>query len=222
MFAVVRTGGKQYRVAKDDIIEVEKLDAEAGSTVQLGEVLMVGNEAEQTVGAPLVDGATVAAEVVTQKRGDKILVFKKKRRKHYRRLRGHRQHLTVLRVTDILTGGRKPAKTAAKAPAKAEEKPAPKKAEETPAVEKPAAAKPAAKPAAEKPAAAAKPAEKKPAAKAKPAAKKPAAKAKPAAKKPAAKKPAAKKPAAKAKPAAKKPAAKKPAAKKPAAKKPKE
>jgi large subunit ribosomal protein L21 len=217
MFAVVRTGGKQYRVAKDDIIEVEKLDAEAGSTVQLGEVLMVGNEAEQTVGAPLVDGATVAAEVVTQKRGDKILVFKKKRRKHYRRLRGHRQHLTVLRVTDILTGGRKPAKTAAKVPAKAEEKPAPKKAEETPAVEKPAAAKPAAKPAAEKPAAAAKPAEKKPAAKAKPAAKKPAPKAKPAAKKPAAKKPAAK-----AKPAAKKPAAKKPAAKKPAAKKPKE
>jgi large subunit ribosomal protein L21 len=213
MFAVIRTGGKQYKVAKDDIIEVEKLDGEAGSKVELGEVLMVGNGSEQTVGAPLVDGAFVAAEVVTQKRGDKILVFKKRRRKHYRRLRGHRQHLTVLRVTDILTGGRKPAKTAAKAPAKSEEKPAAKKAEEKPAETKPAAkAKPAAK----------KPTEKKPAAKAQPAEKKPAAKAKPAAKKPAAKKPAAKaKPAAK-KPAAKKPAAKKPAARKPAAKKPKE
>ena len=196
MFAVIRTGGKQYKVAKDDIIEVEKLDGEAGSKIELGEVLMVGNEAEQTVGAPLVDGATVAAEVVTQKRGNKILVFKKKRRKHYRRLRGHRQHLTVLRVTDILTGGRKPAKTAAKAPAKTEEKPTPKKAEETPAAAKPVEAKPAAE--------------------------KPAAKAKPAAKKPAEAKPAARKPAAKAKPAAKKPAAKKPAAKKPAAKKPKE
>lgn len=197
MFAVIRTGGKQYRVAKDDVIEVEKLDGDAGSTIELDEVLMVGNEAEQTVGTPLVAGATVAAEVVTQKRGDKVLVFKKQRRKHYRRMRGHRQHLTVLRVTDILTGGRKPAKTAAKAPAKAkaEEKPAPKKAEEKPAAKKPAAkAEPAAK----------KPAAKKPAAKAKPAAKKPAAKAKPAAKKPAAKKPAAKKPAAK-KPAARKP-----------------
>jgi len=191
MFAVIRTGGKQYTVAKDDIIEVEKLAGDAGSTVELGEVLMVGNGAEQTVGAPLVEGATVAAEVLAQKRGDKVLVFKKRRRKHYRRLRGHRQHLTVLRVTEILTDGRKPAKTAAKAPAKAEEKPAPKKADEKPAAEKPAETKPAAK----KPAA--KPAATKPAAKAKPAAKKPAAKAKPAAKKPAAKKPAAKKPAAK-------------------------
>jgi large subunit ribosomal protein L21 len=185
MFAVVRTGGKQYRVAKDDIIEVEKLDGDTGSTIALEEVLIVGNETDQTVGAPLVDGATVAAEVIAQKRGAKILVFKKKRRKHYRRLRGHRQHLTVLRITHILTGGRKPAKTAAKAPAKAEEKPAPKKAENKPAEKPPAEAKPEAK----------KPATKKPAAK--PAAKKPAAKAKPAAKKPAAKKPAAKKPAAK-------------------------
>lgn len=217
MFAVVRTGGKQYRVAKDDIIEVEKLDGDAGSTIALEEVLMVGNETEQTVGAPLVDGATVAAEVVTQKRGAKVLIFKKKRRKHYRRLRGHRQHLTVLRITDILTGGRKPAKTAAKAPAKAEEKPAAKKAEEKPAPKK-SETTPAAKPAAEAEPAAKKPAAKKPAAK-------PAPKAKPAAKKPAAKKPAAKKPAAKPaakKPAAKKPAAKKPAAKKPAARKPKE
>jgi len=202
MFAVVRTGGKQYKVAKDDIIEVEKLDGEAGSTIALEEVLMVGNGADQTVGSPLVDGATVAAEVVTQKRAAKILVFKKKRRKNYRRMRGHRQHLTVLRITDILTGGRKPAKTAAKAPAKAEEKPALAKTEEKPAP-KTAATKPAAKPAAEAKPAAKKPAAKKPAAK-KPAAKKPAAKAKPAAKKPAAKKPAAKKPAAK-KPAAKKP-----------------
>ena len=222
MYAVIKTGGKQYKVAKDDVIAVEKLDAENGASVELTEVLLVGNGKDQTTGTPLVDGATVAAEVVTQTRGKKILVFKKKRRKDYRRTRGHRQLVTMLRITDILTDGKKPAKKAAAAapkaqaaPAaapKAETKPAPEpKAEAKPAPEPKTEAKPAAKPAA-KP-------------KAKPAAKKPAdkteTKAKPAAKKPAAKKPAAKKPAAK-KPAAKKPAAKKPAAKKPAAKKPKE
>ena len=201
MYAVIKTGGKQYKVAKDDVIAVEKLDAEDGAVVQLTEVLMVGNGSALTAGTPLVDGATVAARVVAQKRDKKIIVFKMKRRKDYRRTRGHRQHLTVLRITDILTGGKKLATAAAAA--KAEEKPA-AKAETKPAAK--AEAKPAAK------------AETKPAAK--PAAKKPAdkAEAKPAAKKPAAKKPAAKKPAAKT--AAKKPAAKKPAAKKPAAKKP--
>jgi large subunit ribosomal protein L21 len=213
MYAVIRTGGKQYRVAKDDLITVEKLDAEAGASVELGEVLMVGNEKELTAGAPLVDGATVSAEVIEQRRGDKIIVFKKKRRKGYSRTRGHRQHFTVLRITDILTGGAKPTKrAAARKPAEApkETKPAAKpKAEVKPAAKPKAAAKPAAKPKAK-----AKPAAKKPTAK--PAAK-PKAKAKPVAKKPAAK-PAATKPAAK-KTAAKKPAAKKPAAKKAPAKK---
>lgn len=221
MYAVIKTGGKQYKVAKDDVIAVEKLDAENGASVELTEVLLVGNGKDHTTGTPLVDGATVAAEVVTQTRGKKILVFKKKRRKDYRRTRGHRQLVTMLRITDILTDGKKPAKKAAAAAPKAEAKPAAApKAETKPAAEPKPEAKPAPKAKAEaKPAA--KPAEKAPAKpKAKPAAKKPAAKtetkAKPAAKKPAAKKPAAKKP------AAKKPAAKKPAAKKPAAKKPKE
>ena len=204
MYAVIKTGGKQYKVAKDDVIAVEKLDAENGASVELTEVLLVGNGKDHTTGTPLVDGATVAAEVVTQARSKKILVFKKKRRKDYRRTRGHRQLVTMLRITDILTDGKKPAKTAAAA--------APKAAAAAPAAAPKAEAKPAPEAKAEAKA------ENKPAAK--PAAKKPEdkpeTKAKPAAKKPAAKKPAAKKP------AAKKPATKKPAAKKPAAKKPKE
>ncbi len=103
MFAVIKTGGKQYKVAKDDVIEVEKLEAAAGSTLRLDQVLAVGGEAGLTIGAPLVDGATVTAEVVEQTRGDKIIIFKKKRRQNYRRKNGHRQMLTVLRITDIAT-----------------------------------------------------------------------------------------------------------------------
>ncbi len=97
MFAVIKTGGKQYKVAKDDVIRVEKLDAEAGAEVKLDQVLMVGDK----VGAPLVDGAAVTAQVVDQVRADKVIVFKKKRRKNYRRKKGHRQQQTVLRITDI-------------------------------------------------------------------------------------------------------------------------
>lgn len=104
MFAVVKTGGKQYKVASGDVIKVEKLDAEAGATVELDQVLMVGDDAKVTVGAPLVAGATVAAEVVDQRKGPKITIFKKRRRKNHRRTRGHRQPLTVLRVTDIRAG----------------------------------------------------------------------------------------------------------------------
>ncbi len=100
MYAIVKTGGKQYRVAKDDVIRVERLPGEAGETITLGEVLMVGGD-EPKVGAPLVDGASVAATVVAQDRNDKIIVFKKKRRQNYRRKRGHRQNVTVLRITDI-------------------------------------------------------------------------------------------------------------------------
>lgn len=104
MFAVIRTGGKQYKVAKDDIIRVEKLDVEAGANISLDEVLMVDSGKGLTVGRPLVAGATVKAEVLEQTRGDKIIVFKMKRRKNYRRTKGHRQDLTVLKITDITAG----------------------------------------------------------------------------------------------------------------------
>jgi large subunit ribosomal protein L21 len=103
MYAVIRTGGKQYRVAENDVLFVEKLDAEVGSTVQLDEVLMVGGD-EVKVGRPLVEGARVEAVVLDQTRAPKIVVFKKKRRKNYRRKRGHRQLQTVLRVTRIIAG----------------------------------------------------------------------------------------------------------------------
>lgn len=105
MFAVIRTGGKQYRVAKDDVISVEKLAAEPGAAVELTEVLMIGDGAEVTTGAPLLDGALVSATVVEQTRAAKIIVFKKKRRHNYRRKKGHRQHQTVLRITDIRGAG---------------------------------------------------------------------------------------------------------------------
>lgn len=120
MYAVVKTGGKQYRVAKDDILKVERLPGEAGDVVTLEDVLMLGDGADVTVGAPIVDGASVAAEILEQKRDKKIIVFKKRRRQNYRRKAGHRQHLTVLKVTDILTDGAKP-KPAAKKAAKKEE-----------------------------------------------------------------------------------------------------
>jgi large subunit ribosomal protein L21 len=101
MYAVIKTGGKQYRVTAGDVISVEKLAAEPGSTVSLDEVLMVGEEGSPTIGTPTVAGASVKAEVLDQTRGDKIIVFKKKRRQGYRRKAGHRQDLTVLRITDI-------------------------------------------------------------------------------------------------------------------------
>jgi large subunit ribosomal protein L21 len=104
MFAIIRTGGKQYKVAEHDIIAVERLNAEPGAEITLQEVLMIGGADGVTVGAPLVDGATVAAEVVDQTRGPKLIVFKKKRRKNYRRKNGHRQDLTVLRITGIAAG----------------------------------------------------------------------------------------------------------------------
>ena len=143
MFAVVRTGGKQYKVAENDIITVERLTAKSGAKVTLDEVLMLGAGADITLGAPVVAGATVRAEILDQVRGDKILVFKKKRRKGYRRTRGHRQDLTVLRITAIEAPGaaKKPAK------AKAAKKPVKAKAEAKPAQAKPKAKTKAAKPA---------------------------------------------------------------------------
>ncbi|HKS89694.1 MAG TPA: 50S ribosomal protein L21 [Stellaceae bacterium] len=105
MFAVIRTGGKQYKVAPDEVIAVEKLDGEAGATIELGEVLMVGDGDQVSAGTPLLAGASVTAELVEQRRAKKIIVFKKQRRKNYRRKNGHRQHQTVLRITEIRAGG---------------------------------------------------------------------------------------------------------------------
>jgi large subunit ribosomal protein L21 len=104
MFAVIRTGGKQYKVAKDDLITVEKLAGEPGTEIEFGEVLLVADGAEIATGAPLVAGAAVGATVVEQSRAPKIIVFKKKRRHNYRRKKGHRQQQTVLRITEIRTG----------------------------------------------------------------------------------------------------------------------
>lgn len=177
MFAVMKTGGKQYRVQAGDVLRVEKLAAEAGETVQFNEVLMIGGDAP-VVGAPLVAGAAVQAEVIDQIRGEKVIHFVKRRRKHgSQRTKGHRQYLTLVRVTEILAGGADktgvkaaigagaapvatqaaPAKTgkAGKAgePAKAR-KAAPGKAEEAPAPgeTEAAAKKPSPKKAAAKPA----------------------------------------------------------------------
>jgi large subunit ribosomal protein L21 len=168
MYAIVEIAGHQYKVEKDQQVFVNRLDAEEGKKVKFDRVLLVDNGKDVQVGAPAVSGAEVTAQVERHLKGDKVLVFKKKRRKGYQKLNGFRASLTEVKITAIKASGAK--KAAPKAAA-------------------------ADKPAAEKKAAAKKPAAKKPAAK-KPAAKKPAAK-KPAAKKPAAKKPAAKKTAAK-------------------------
>ena len=101
MFAVVKTGGKQYKVAQGDVIQVEKLPGEANAKVELTEVLMVSDEGKVTVGAPFIKGAVIAAEVVAQKRSAKLIVFKKKRRQNYRRKNNHRQDFTVLKITGI-------------------------------------------------------------------------------------------------------------------------
>jgi large subunit ribosomal protein L21 len=144
MFAVIRTGGKQYRVAPNDIIEVEKIAGKPGDIVELAEVILLGGDGGPKTGSPTIAGAIVAAEVIAQTRADKIVVFKKKRRKNYRRKKGHRQLLTALRITEILTDGKKPSKVAPKPEAKkAEKKPdtkqAAKKAEAKPAAKKTAA-----------------------------------------------------------------------------------
>ena len=101
MFAIVKTGGKQYTVAENDVIVVEKLAGEAGSEIKLEDVLLVGAEGKTTVGTPLVKGAAVTAEIVEQGKGDKVIIFKKKRRQNYRRTKGHRQEQTVLRIKSI-------------------------------------------------------------------------------------------------------------------------
>ncbi len=107
MFAIIKTGGKQYRVAAQDVITIERLAGSPGEAVEFGDVLMVGGE-NVLVGSPTVPGATVAGQLVHQTRGDKVIAFKKRRRKNSRRKRGHRQDYSVVRITEILTDGRKP------------------------------------------------------------------------------------------------------------------
>jgi large subunit ribosomal protein L21 len=122
MFAVIKTGGKQYRVAAEDLIKVEKVAGNPGDIIAFGEVLVVGGETP-TLGTPTVAGATVAGEVLEQGRGPKVIAFKKRRRKNSRRKRGHRQEFTLVRITEILTDGKKPSQTPPPRPKKSKPKP---------------------------------------------------------------------------------------------------
>ena len=152
MFAVIKTGGRQYRVAPDDVLEIGKIAGDVGTIVQLGEVLLVGGESP-VLGTPTVAGASVAAEVLDHKRGPKVIAFKKRRRKNSRRKRGYRDEITVLRITEILTNDNKPSigprpkreKVVAK-PADDDADEAPKAAKKKAAPKKPVAKKAAAKP----------------------------------------------------------------------------
>lgn len=101
MFAIIKTGGKQYKVAKNDVIIVEKLEAEPGKTVTLKDVLVVGEGGDLKIGQPLLKGASVTAEIVDQHKSDKVIIFKKKRRHNYRRKKGHRQNVTTLKILEI-------------------------------------------------------------------------------------------------------------------------
>jgi large subunit ribosomal protein L21 len=165
MFAVIKTGGRQYRVVPDDVLEIGKIAGDVGTIVQLGEVLLVGGESP-VLGVPTVAGASVAAEVLQHKRGPKVISFKKRRRKNSRRKRGYRDEITVLRITEILTNDNKPTigprpkreKPVVVAPVDGDDDDAPvtKKAPAKKPVAKAAskaAAKPRAKPDAKKPAA---------------------------------------------------------------------
>ena len=167
MYALVKTGGKQYRVSKDDTILVEHIAAEEGAEVILNDIVMLGDGDKVTIGKPKVEGAAVSATVVRQTRGPKIIIFRRKRRKNHRRTQGHRQDLTLLKINDIAEDAKK------LAPAKPMAKKAAPKADD--AAKKPAAKKPALKTAASKTIDAKKPATKKATSKVT-AAKKPAAK----------------------------------------------
>jgi len=156
MFAVIKAGGKQYRVAAEDVIRIDRVTHEPGQVVEFGEVLLLGGDTP-TIGTPTVAGATVAGEVLQHDRGDKVIAFKKRRRKNSRRKRGYRHEFSLIRITEILTGGAKPAKeppprpqreakkpqAAPEADADGDDKPTKKKAAKKPAAKK--SAKPAAK-----------------------------------------------------------------------------
>jgi large subunit ribosomal protein L21 len=125
MFAVIKAGGKQYRVAAEDVIRIDRVNSEPGQIVEFGEVLVIGGD-KPLLGTPMVSGATVAGEVLQHTRGDKVIAFKKRRRKNSRRKRGYRHEFSVIRITEILTDGQKPSKTAKPRP---ERKPKPVAAE---------------------------------------------------------------------------------------------
>src|SRR3954451_19924594 len=128
MCAVIRAGGKQYRVAAEDVIRIDRVNGNPGEVVSFGEVLLVGGDTP-TLGAPTVSGATVAGEVLAHERGDKVIAFKKRRRKNSRRKRGYRHEFSVVRITEILTGGKKPSDTPPPRP-KREARPKPEAATE--------------------------------------------------------------------------------------------
>ena len=158
MFAVIKAGGKQYRVVAEDVIRIDRVVGNPGEVIEFGEVLLLGGDTPQ-IGAPTVSGATVAGEVLQHTRGDKVITFKKRRRKNSRRKRGSRHEFSMIRITEILTGGAKASKTAPARPVRepkvkvqaaseaqageVEAKPA--KAKSTAKAKKPAAKKPAAK-----------------------------------------------------------------------------
>lgn len=155
MFAVIKTGGKQYRVAPEDVIHIDRVKGEPGEVVEFGEVLLLGGETPQ-LGVPTVAGAIVAGEVLQHSRGEKVIAFKKRRRKNSRRKRGYRHEFSVIRITEILTEGAKPSKTPPPRPKREAKKPetAPvaeaggeakegKPAKKTRTAKKPAAQKPA-------------------------------------------------------------------------------
>jgi large subunit ribosomal protein L21 len=155
MFAVIKAGGKQYRVAPEDVIRIDRVNGEPGAVVEFGEVLLLGGETPQ-LGAPTVAGATVAGEVLQHARGDKVIAFKKRRRKNSRRKRGYRHEFSLIRITEILTEGAKPSKTPPARPKREAKKPEPapaaeaaegkaKPAKKASRAKKPAAKKPATK-----------------------------------------------------------------------------
>ena len=141
MFAVIKTGGKQYRVAAQDVITVARIEAEPGTPVTFDQVLMFTNDGGTQLGGPTVDGVTVAGEVVEQKRGPKVIAFKKRRRQNSKRKRGHRQDFTVVRITEILTDGERPARAAAEEPTTQAAPAEAQTAEVAPAPAEPTAAK---------------------------------------------------------------------------------
>jgi large subunit ribosomal protein L21 len=148
MFAVIKAGGKQYRVATEDVIRIDRVTGEPGQVVEFGEVLVLGGDTP-VIGAPTVAGATVAGEVLQHTRGDKVIAFKKRRRKNSRRKRGSRHEFSVIRITEILTDGAKPSKEPPRRP-KREPKPKPEGEAQAEAEAKPAKTK--VKPRAKKPA----------------------------------------------------------------------
>jgi large subunit ribosomal protein L21 len=147
MFAVIKAGGKQYRVIEDQVLKVEGVKGEPGTIVQLGDVIMLGGDTPQ-IGSPMVSGASVAAEILDHVRGAKVIAFKKRRRKNSRRKRGHRQDFVLIRISEILTGGAKPTKGPKPKP-EAKAKPAPSEdGDDEPKAKKKSTKKPAKKPAA--------------------------------------------------------------------------